>query len=61
MAEARKGWWLQLRNRKADSGQNCSNYDFKLVWLVLHPSLKEFIEAIYWQEQNNDVLFIESF
>ena len=36
-------------------------YSFKLVWVVLHPSVKDFFKTIYLQVQNNDVLFIESF
>ena len=32
-----------------------------LVWVVLHPSVKEFFKTTYKQQQNNDVLFIESF
>ena len=36
-------------------------YDFKLVWVVLHLYFKELFKTIYQQEQNNDVLFIESF
>ena len=36
-------------------------YDSKLVWVVLHLSVQEFFKTIYQQEQNNDVMFIESF
>ena len=36
-------------------------YDFKLVWVVLHKSVKEYFKTIYQQEQTNDVLFMESF
>ena len=36
-------------------------YNFKLVWVALHLSDKEFFKTIYQQEQNNDVLFIEPF
>ena len=31
-------------------------YDFNFVWVVLHPSAKEFFKTIYQQEKNNDVL-----
>ena len=30
-------------------------YNFKLGWVVPHPSVKEFFKTIYVQEQNNDV------
>ena len=30
------------------------NYDFKLVWVVLHPSVEAFFKKIHSQEQNND-------
>ena len=36
-------------------------YHFKAVWVVLYPSVKEFFKTIYLQDQNNRVLFIESF
>ena len=36
-------------------------YDVRLVWVVLHPFSKECFKTIYYQEQNNDVLFIDSF
>ena len=36
-------------------------YTFKLVWVVLHSSVKEVFKTTYKQEQNNDILFIESF
>ena len=35
-------------------------YDFKLVWVILDPSVKKFFKTIY-KEQNSDDLFIESF
>ena len=35
-------------------------YDFKLVWVVLHPSVKELFRMNCQQEQNNNVLFKES-
>ena len=31
-------------------------YDFKLVWIVPNPSVKEFLKTIYQREQNNHVL-----
>ena len=36
-------------------------YDFILVWVVLHPPVKEFFKTTSQQEENNDLLFIESF
>ena len=35
--------------------------NFKLVWVVLHRTVKEFFKTICQQEQNYDVLFVESF
>ena len=33
-------------------------YDLKLVWVVLHRSVKVFFKTIHQQDQNDDVLFI---
>ena len=41
-------------------GQDHSICDFKLDWVVLHSSVKEFFKTIYYQEQNTDALLIES-
>ena len=36
-------------------------YDFKPVWVVPHPSVKELFQNDQKREQNDDILFIESF
>ena len=53
--------WVKIAHLFLRYVKTVSAYNFKLVWVVLHPSFKEFCKTIHWQEQNNDVLFIEPF